>query len=98
MNKKIWLFPLLVVGLFASCSESDDVQDEYRDWKGRNEAFSMKSINMLIQLFRQEAEIGRLSEIGRSWNNSEVRRIITSLSMSWIVTSRHSSQSIQILW
>ena len=39
MNKKIWLFPLLVVGLFASCSESDDVQDEYRDWKGRNEAF-----------------------------------------------------------
>ena len=97
MNKKVWLFPLLVVGLFASCSESDDAQDEYRDWKGRNEAF-FNEIYQQADSAIQAAEIGRLSENGRSWNNSEVRRIITSLSMSWIVTSRHSSQSIQILW
>ena len=39
MNKKVWLFLLLMVGVFTSCSESDNVQDEYRDWKGRNETF-----------------------------------------------------------
>lgn len=77
MYKKL-IYGVLLLLTIASCSESSEQEDEYANWKERNDVFSKVYFSRLIQQLMLEVIIGKLYVIGLFKSSLEYRKKIIS--------------------